>query len=361
MKQILIEPSGNYAEVDKYIEAYSGGTIFLVCGKSFERMNLYFHLKELEKKGLRIVRFSGFHPNPTYDSVVEGVEKFRKEKTGLILAAGGGSAIDVAKCIKLYSGSDNASNIKLLAVPTTAGTGSEATKFAVIYRNSEKQSVTDESIIPNAVLFDSSTLNFLPMYHRKAAMLDALCHGIESFWSINATEESQALSEKAITEILDNMEPFLQNDPEGNKRMMLAAYTAGKAINLTQTTAGHAMCYKLTSLYGIAHGHAAALCIDVLWPWMSEHTFACSDVRGENYLKTTLSRLGRLFDAGKFLGYMNFQRILKSLELGSVNIRAEDIEFLSSSVNPVRLKNHPVSMTKEDIRGLYESIRKRNA
>lgn len=370
IEQILLEPFDNYAEVDKYIEAYSGGSIFLVCGKSFERMSFYFHLQELKDKGIRIVRFSDFHPNPSYESVVAGVEKFRKEKTGLILAVGGGSALDVAKCIKLYSVklphepevtiNESITNIKLLAVPTTAGTGSEATRFAVIYRNGEKQSVTDESIIPDAVLFDPSVLNFLPMYHRKAAMLDALCHGIESFWSVNATEESQALSEEAIVNILSNMESFLKNDSEGNNYMMSAAYTAGKAINITQTTAGHAMSYKLTSLYGIAHGHAVALCIDVLWSWMAEHISACNDIRGENYLKNTLARLGRLFGAEDSFGCKKFREILKMLKLGDVDIRAEDIGLLSDTVNPVRLKNHPVSMTKEDIRGLYESIRNRS-
>ena len=355
MEQILLEPFDNYAEADKYIEKYSDGSIFLVCGKSFEKMRFYFHLQELKANGLEIVRFSDFHPNPSYDSVMAGVEKFRKEHSGIILAAGGGSALDVAKCIKLYSGKLH--EIKLLAVPTTAGTGSEATKFAVIYRDGEKQSVTDENIIPNAVLFDPSTLNYLPMYHRKAAMLDALCHGIESFWSVNSTEKSQALSEKAITEILRNMESFLNNDAEGNKQMMLAAYTAGKAINITQTTAGHAMCYKLTSLYGIAHGHAAALCVNVLWTWMRDHMFACNDARGEEYLQMTLSRLEKLFRECAPLGCKNFHELLKTLNLGNVAIPAEDIELLAETVNPVRLKNHPISMTKDDIKILYETIR----
>ena len=370
MEQIILEPFDDYAEADKYIEKYSESSIFLVCGNSFEKMRFYFHLQELKEKGFRIVRFSDFHPNPSYESVVAGVEKFRKEKAGLILAAGGGSAMDVAKCIKLYSaklpheheaaGNKKIQNIKLLAVPTTAGTGSEATKFAVIYRDGEKQSVTAENIIPDAVLLDPSVLIHLPMYHRKASMLDALCHGIESFWSVNATEESQALSEKAIVEILTNMESFLNNDSEGNKNMMSAANTAGKAINITQTTAGHAMCYKLTSRYGIAHGHAAALCVDVLWTWMSEHTFACNDIRGEKYFKMILSRLEKLFRECAPLGCINFHEMLKKLKLGSVDISAADTEFLSETVNPVRLKNHPVSMTKEDIRGLYETIGNRS-
>ena len=340
MEQIIFEAVDNYSEVDKYIAAHSEGRIFLVCGKSFERTKFYSHLKGTR---VEIDRFSDFRPNPTYESVTAGVEEFLQSEANFILAAGGGSALDVAKCIKLYSGK----NPKLFAMPTTAGTGSEATKFAVIYKDGEKQSVTDESIIPDAVLFDSSALDFLPMYHRKAAMLDALCHGIESFWSVNATPESRILSEKAITGILAGMEDFLKNDGEANKKMLAAANTAGRAINMTQTTAGHAMCYKLTSLYGIAHGYAAALCVDVLWSWMEKN---CA----EKNLRETLSCLGKILSAD------DFRKILDDLKLGGVNISSADIEYLSSSVNPVRLKNHPVTMTKETIRELYETIGKRN-
>ncbi len=97
-------------------------------------------------------------------------------------------------------------NIPLLAVPTTAGTGSEATRFAVIYYGGNKQSVTSESLIPDAVVLDPDTLITLPLHQKKATMMDALCHSIESFWSINSTDESKEFSRTAIREILENAE-----------------------------------------------------------------------------------------------------------------------------------------------------------
>ena len=146
-------------------------------------------------------------------------------------------------------------------MPTTAGTGSEATRYAVIYFDGEKQSISDYSCIPSAVLMDASVLKTLPIYQKKSTMMDAFCHAIESYWSVNSSEESRQYSRRAIQLIMENKDLYIGNDETGNTQMLKAAHLAGKAINLTQTTAGHAMCYKLTSLYGIAHGHAAALCV----------------------------------------------------------------------------------------------------
>ena len=127
--------------------------------------------------------------------------------------------MDVAKCIKLYSNMDEnesylkqrivPNDIPFIAIPTTSGTGSEATRFAVIYYNGEKQSVADYSCIPQAVLIDPSTIRTLPEYYRKTAMLDALCHAIESFWSINSTEESLKYSADAIRVITEYKDAYL--------------------------------------------------------------------------------------------------------------------------------------------------------
>jgi alcohol dehydrogenase class IV len=187
------------------------------------------------------------------------------------MAIGGGSAMDVAKCVKLYcatpgNGADGSflkeepvsARIPFLAMPTTAGTGSEATRYAVIYYEGKKQSVTHDSLIPETVLMDPACLKTLPLYQRKATMMDALCHAIESFWSVNSTEESKAYSRKAVKGVLKNIEAYLKNTEEGNAGMLVAAHEAGKAINITQTTAGHAMCYKITNLFNCAHGHAKA-------------------------------------------------------------------------------------------------------
>ena len=279
--------------------------VLLVCGASFRRQKLYETLcGTLKERGMILTEFSDFSPNPKYESVVAGIETYRQHHCNMIIAAGGGSAMDVAKCIKLFAFMNLAENcltqeivandIPLLAIPTTAGTGSEATRFAVIYYQGNKQSVNHTSCIPEYVLMDPELLATLPMYQRKATMLDALCHAVESFWSVNATEESQKYAAEAIQLVLKEEEAYLANMPEGNEQMLLAANLAGKAINLTQTTAGHAMAYKLTTLYGLAHGHAVALCVERLWPYMVRHTEDCMDERGTAYLDEMFRKLAEV-------------------------------------------------------------------
>lgn len=257
-EQIILTADRDYSELDRYLQEHAVRGIFLVCDNaiSFLRLNAYFEQLP-ERMGVSVVRFSDFAPNPLYESVVKGVAMFRAHRCDLILAVGGGSAMDVAKCIKLYAEMDPSVNylrqpivpnaIPLLAVPTTAGTGSEATRYAVIYFEGEKQSVSHESCIPSAVLMDPSALRTLPEYQKKATMLDALCHAVESFWSIHSDEQSKAYARAAISRILENKDAYLANEEAGNSEMLQAAHLAGKAINITQTTAGHAMCYKITT------------------------------------------------------------------------------------------------------------------
>ena len=369
-EQFILKASENYAELDAYFKEQQYRRIFLVCDASlpFLRLNDYFRTLQ-ERTGIDVIFFDDFQPNPLYESVANGVSLFNASDCDAIVAIGGGSAIDVAKCIKLYSNMDPSVNylkqeivpndVPLMAIPTTAGTGSEATRYAVIYYNDAKQSVTHESMIPSAVLMDRSALKTLPLYQKKSTMLDALCHSIESFWSVNSTEESRVYSRRAIEMVLANMEGYIANDDDANAAMLIAANTAGKAINITQTTAGHAMCYKLTSLYGIAHGHAAALCDRVLFPWMISHPERCIDPRGEAYLKDIFAQIADAMgcaspeEAAAKLG-----QIVSALELSVPAASEEDYAVLSTSVNPVRLKNHPVRLDEETINTLYHSILK---
>ena len=252
-------------------------------------------------------------------------------------------------------------DIPFLAVPTTAGTGSEATRYAVIYYNGEKQSICDDSCIPTAVLMESSLLKTLPEYQRKSTMLDALCHAIESYWSVNSTAESKKYSKEAIQLILTYMKAYLDNTEIGNKQMMIAANLAGKAINITQTTAGHAMCYKLTSLYGIAHGYAAALCIEKLWDYMINHIEKCRDFRGKEYLQATFLELAYIMNCSTPQESVEFfKQLLKELNLEVPTVKKHsDYEILSTSVNITRLNNNPVALDSEIIKQLYEQILER--
>lgn len=389
----IIRADGGTAALDRWFRGTACRAVLLVAGGSIHGMReLDTYFEELPGRlGIRVVRFPDFQPNPLYESAVKGCEVFRREDCDCIAAVGGGSAMDVAKCIRLWAGLDPAEDylkqeivpcgIPFLAVPTTAGTGSEATRYAVVYRNGEKQSVTHDSMIPQAVYMDPSLLITLPDYQRKASMLDALCHALEAYWSVHSNGESRAYSAQAVRMILRNMEAYLANDPEGNAAMLEAAHFAGKAINIAQTTAGHALCYKLTGLFGIAHGHAAALCCRRLWPYMVNHTEDAVDPRGREYLSEMFSGLSELF-AGEAAraglpgekpegsglpgqesisdtekGPAAFAEIVERLDLSvPVPESEEQLELLVRSVNPVRLKNNPVRLDPEAARGLYREI-----
>ena len=354
MEQTVMRASDNYQELDEYFRKTGAKKLFLVCGSSIQKLRLDTYFNTLEARtGIKVVRFSDFRPNPLYEDASKAVEAFRASGCDAIAAVGGGSAMDTAKCVKLWADLDPAENylhqeitqngIPSLAIPTTAGTGSEATRYAVIYYRGVKQSISHESAIPSAVLLDPSVLDSLPEYHRKSSMLDALCHAVESFWSVRAAEESRELSRQAIQKIQEHMDSYLANTPAGNAGMLEAANLAGKAIDLTQTTAGHAMCYKLTTLYGLAHGHAAALCVSKLWPYMAERAAGTE-------LGTVFQGLDHMMSASRF------QALLDRLELEAPKPRPEDFEILKKSVDPVRLKNNPVPLDLGAIDSLYHQI-----
>lgn len=365
MKQRIITADNHYRELDQWVEKNGAKRILLVCDDSIQyHKELNAHLRQIENMGVELIRFCGFRPNPLYDSAAGGAKLFRDKGCGAIMAVGGGSAIDVAKCIKLFSNMDTAKNclkqeivpnsIPFLAMPTTAGTGSEATQYAVIYFNGAKQTVTHESCIPETILLDPGALKTLPAYQKKATMMDALCHGIESFWSVNSTEESREYSRAAIAGVMEHMDGYLANYDEGNAGMLTAANAAGKAINIAQTTAGHGMRYKITSLFGCAHGHAAILCDRVLFPWMIKNTDKCIDPRGESYLKETLSDIAKAMGCPNAIeGARKLQKIFDDLKLEIPAATELQLEELKGSINTVRFKNHPIKLDGEAIDMLY--------
>ena len=359
----------NYADIDQWIKENGIQRLFLVCDNSIDFLKIKNYIEALQNR-IRITRFDKFQPNPLYESVVDGVRLFKDSHSDSIVAIGGGSAMDVAKCIKLYSnlpgdGKDGEwlkanqipNSIPFLAMPTTAGTGSESTKYAVVYYDGAKQSVTSENCMPDTILMDSSVLETLPMYQKKSTMCDALCHAIESFWSINSTDESKEYSKRAIELIIANMDGYIANNKHANANMLTAANIAGKAINITQTTAGHAFCYKITSLFGCAHGHAAILCDRILFPWMINNLSKCIDNRGEEYLKKVL------FEIGYAMGCQTPEQaaeklndIFEKMEFSIPEASEKQYEELKRSVNPVRLKNHPITLSADDIDDIYHEI-----
>jgi len=301
----------------------------LICDDAFDSFGI--------KLPFESVQFNDFTPNPLYEDARAGVKVLRSNKCDCIIAIGGGSSIDIAKSIKYY----NQIDLPLMAVPTTSGTGSEATHFAVIYKNGKKHSVADKRLLPNYVILQPDVLKTLPLYQKKCTMLDALCQAIESWWSRKATPDSLMYSKKAIKLILNNIEGYLENDEESNKNMLIASNLAGKAINITTTTAPHAMSYKLTSLYNIPHGHAVALCLPKVWRCIENH----DDI-------AKMFKVKRHEDAITL-----FENMLQRLEiLPPDNINAGDLDILTKAVNIQRLRNNPVPLKKSSLRTIYKEI-----
>lgn len=309
------------------------------------------------------VEFSDFTPNPLYAQVCKGVELFNREKCDIIVAVGGGSAIDVAKCIKLFCRMDRNINylkqplldtgIELIAIPTTAGTGSESTRHAVIYYEGMKQSISHESIVPDYAVLEPIVLKTLPIYQKKCTMLDALCQAIESWWSVKSTIESKEYSMKAVTAIKENWEKYIfDNEDTAADKIMEAANYAGRAINITATTAAHAMSYKITSLYKFPHGHAVAICLPEVWRYITNHIDDCADPRGKKYLNETLMEISEL------ISITYFKYMLEVLEMKHPisEDKNKDLEDLVRSVNTERLNNSPIAFRPGTVKNMYRRV-----
>ena len=152
-----------------------------------------------------------------------------------------------------------------IAIPTTSGTGSESTSIAVIYYNGKKLSIDHGSLLPQITILDYNFLITLSDYQKKSTMLDSLCQAIESYWSIGATNDSKKYSKQCISLILKNYKDYIENKYGSYKEIIEASNYSGKAINISKTTAAHAMSYKITTMYNISHGHSVALCIIPIW------------------------------------------------------------------------------------------------
>ena len=357
-----------YNGIENLREALEGSTkVLLVCDNSFPFLNIKDDIEHMDTPH---VVFNQFTPNPLYEDVCKGVDLFQITKCDSILAVGGGSSLDVAKCIKLFcqmSKDDiflkqeyKDTGVRLIAIPTTAGTGSESTRYAVIYYDGKKQSVTHDSIIPNVAILEPAVLKTLPIYQKKSTMLDALCQGIESWWSVNSTDMSKKLSKESVETIMKWWHEYIfDNTDRAAQAIMYAANLAGQAICITQTTAAHAFSYKITSLFNLPHGHAVAICLPEIWDFMNTHMDRCIDVRGVDYLKSIFIDISNAMGCGEpGQAIIKFREMMIEMNMSypvSHNIDS-DISILCSSVNPIRLKNNPIELDLSAILQIYKVV-----
>jgi len=365
-QQIYFENDIKLIEADitnlhiKNILIVAGSTSYETCGAKklvnslFGKYTLYL--------------FNDFTVNPKIEDLEKGINLYRNTGIELIVAVGGGSVIDMAKLIKSYINinTDLCSSIKsnkvfsdinipIVAIPTTAGSGSESTHFAVVFIDNCKYSVSHASIRPNYVWLVSSLTNGCPHYLSACSGADALCQAIESYWSIHSTEESRNFAKEAILLLLRYLPSALENNLEARKNVMLAANLAGRAINISFTTAAHAYSYGLTTYAGIPHGHAVSLTLPYFFNLnMNVSPNNCNDPRGVEFVKERINELLLLLDCKNENVIEKLSYFFKSL-FGNKNKEAisrvtDDMRSkLVLSVNLQRLQNNPVKILKEDI------------
>ena len=310
--------------------------VLFVCSSEYDR---YGYRKALDEIKIESVAFCDFEPCPEVSSVEKGIKAYKENGCDFIIAVGGGSAIDTAKGIKFYPKLD----FPILAVPTTAGTGAEVTRFSVLYRNKDKESVSDYGIIPNFQIFDPTVLKSLPYEQKVVTSLDAFCHSVEAFWSKDATDESREYSKKALALFNNNFAKYLENDESTFAPMLECSMLAGKAINIARTTSPHAFSYKLHKLKGFYHGHAVAVCLAYIWKYMSKNEEL------EKLMKQTEEITG--FDNDAFINFLSKLNLLDDLTM-----TPEQFDETVNGVNTARLQNNPMPFTNEDIKNIYSSF-----
>jgi alcohol dehydrogenase class IV len=248
----------------------------------------------------------------------------------------------------------------VIAVPTTSGTGSEATHFAVIYVAGAKHSVARASLRPAAVVLDLRLHMAMPATLAAVAGLDALTQAIESLWAVGATQESTTLARQAAALITPALvESVRARTPAARRSMMQGSHLSGRAINISKTTAAHALSYAITKRFGVAHGHAVAL---LLGP-------TCAHAAGTTDNDSTAPNAGglvraRVAEAARLLGSQpdtapNAMRdLLRALglasTLGEAGVPRAAIPTLAAQVNAERLSNHPRRLTGKDLEELLD-------
>ena len=293
-----------------------------------------------------------------YETIIYGCKKLIQSNSDMVIAIGGGRIIDAAKLIStlalskynyesVIKGKQKIMNkfLPLLVMPTTAGTGSEATSFSVVYLKEEKFSVVSEYLLPDYVIADSLLVQKMPDYLKVCSLFDAFTQSIESFWSVGATLSSRQNAKKSIALISENIQNYLNNEKKTTKYIIKAAYLSGMAINESKTTLPHALSYFLSRRYGIPHGHAVALTLGFVGK--------LNTILGNDRLKNIMQDIAGMLKI-EVLSFDLYWRNLMNISglevsLSKLGVKKQDLELIIDSVNVERLKNHPLNIDKKTL------------
>ncbi|NLG04251.1 MAG: iron-containing alcohol dehydrogenase [Clostridia bacterium] len=281
--QDIIVGSGTLAKLSE-LSKKMGTHAFIISGPNLYKHGLVGRTKKyIEKAGIKTDVFCDIEANPSVDTVVKAAEAYKSSGADFIVALGGGSPMDVAKAVGVvvkyggsiidYEGADRVPGkiIPIIAIPTTAGTGSEVTAFSVItdHAREYKLTVFSYELLPEYVILDSDLIMTLPASVAAACGMDAFIHAEEAYVSTAATPFSEAMSEKAMELIGRSIRSFIANrtNQAASEDMMMGSLFAGIAFSFARLGNVHAMSHPISAFFDVPHGVANA----VLLPTVVEY------------------------------------------------------------------------------------------
>jgi len=335
--QKLITGAGSINLLSSELLAVNKKEVFLISGLHFQKKINEGLLSEFKVE--HYIKTAGY---VTEEEIVSAFQKFSGNTNQALVAIGGGSVIDLAKAIIYRCVQSELPVPYLIAAPTTTGSGSEATHFAVIYKKNKKYSMVNPLLLPVVVILDPELTVSLSPYQSAVSGMDVLAQAVESYWNKNATLDSKKYAVESIS-IWKKYFLLSVNNPDLQARseMQKAAYLAGKAINITRTTGPHALSYYLTAHFQIPHGQAVALFLPLFFIYNNP---------GNELLS--------LLDVHTVLGAKEFiQDIMKKTGLacsfGELGLNKElIIDDLLNDVNQERFENNPVQFDREHLKKL---------
>jgi alcohol dehydrogenase class IV len=368
--------SGSVRDLEGILAETDPETVVLITGGESFRASGAADAIEPMLASRSVERISGVRPNPTAEDVIAAVEILRACSPHLVVAVGGGSVLDLAKAARrLVTAPDvrravltgevaSSSGPPLVAIPTTAGTGSEATHFSAVYVDGVKYSVGHPSFRPDYVLLDPDlTASMSPRLTAETG-LDALAQAMESIWSTRSTDASLEHARAALLLAWANLEDAVHAPSSASRAgMCTAAHLAGAAIDTSKTTAAHALSYAMSVRYGVAHGHAVALTLGALLEHNSGVSDTdCVDPRGAEFVRMRIADVLEIIGARDGAGGRQMlSRLLRSLELettlsalgiGTPEARREIVE----SVDAERLANNPRALDSSQLTAIIDAI-----
>ena len=317
-----------------------------------------------------VAQWSEFQPNTTIDDLRAGLDVIREFEPDMVIGVGGGSAMDLAKLLVAYSDHDDdpAESIRagstvgpvthdLVLIPTTSGSGSEATHFAVVYIGDEKYSVAGPGLYASHIIMDPDPSMSGSSHQRATSGIDAICQAIESLWAVGGTSDSRRFARHALALLIPHIGPFvLEGGPDAARAMAIGAHLSGRAIDISKTTGAHALSYFLTNRFGIPDGNAVAL---TLGAFIEAHDRAESTTNaGESSLgeamrliKVALGPSGPAALRRRFNDLVSELGLLASLNR-VVEYTDDVVDDWINSVNLQRLANNPVRFDRDELKAL---------